>query len=510
MAAMPQRSQSFDEGSHLSEADSLYLAIVESTAPYTGDEFLHEITATVCRAIDVNTAFIIEFIDDLVRARALVSSHNGEFIPPFEFDLTQSSVAEALTYGKASHSGGIRQVFPPPWHQESQAEADACVVIPSRSGDPLGLLGVISETPMHEVGLIAAVLERLVPRVGAELERRQRELALRRSEARSRLLLEHSKDVMFYYRLQPDERFEYISPAVNDVVGFPPEAFFADAQLALEVLDPEYRPLVLRAMTTGSEQPIIARTAPGAGSAWVEYRNFAFRNDENSIIAIGGTIRDVSVRVQAQEDLAQAERYRRALLEAVPDTIFRLDMDGQVLDFVPGEALADALDDEAEGKRRNFGDLLPLAHVAPARRTVQDAIRTGQVQRFEFEITTGSEARTYEARCIPFGDREVLLILRDFTAMKWHAGEPARMRLRDELDVKVEDKMRVRNPYGLTYRELAVLHLVAEGSADKQIAEALGISIYTANKHVGNILGKMNAASRTEAGVRALREGLLG
>ena len=53
-----------------------------------------------------------------------------------------------------------------------------------------------------------------------------------------------------------------------------------------------------------------------------------------------------------------------------------------------------------------------------------------------------------------------------------------------------------------------MLHLVAEGAADKQIAESLGISIYTVNKHVGNILGKMGAASRTEAGVRAIREGL--
>ena len=36
-----------------------------------------------------------------------------------------------------------------------------------------------------------------------------------------------------------------------------------------------------------------------------------------------------------------------------------------------------------------------------------------------------------------------------------------------------------------------------------------GISIFTVNKHVGNILGKMNAASRTEAGVRAIKESLL-
>ena len=45
--------------------------------------------------------------------------------------------------------------------------------------------------------------------------------------------------------------------------------------------------------------------------------------------------------------------------------------------------------------------------------------------------------------------------------------------------------------------------------ADKQIADALGISMYTVNKHVGNVLGKMNAVSRTEAGVRAVKEGLL-
>ena len=37
----------------------------------------------------------------------------------------------------------------------------------------------------------------------------------------------------------------------------------------------------------------------------------------------------------------------------------------------------------------------------------------------------------------------------------------------------------------------------------------LGISPRTAETHVANILGKMGAASRTEAGVRALREGLI-
>jgi DNA-binding NarL/FixJ family response regulator len=65
-----------------------------------------------------------------------------------------------------------------------------------------------------------------------------------------------------------------------------------------------------------------------------------------------------------------------------------------------------------------------------------------------------------------------------------------------------------RNRDGLTFRELTVLNLLAAGTTDKEIADKLCLSIYTVNKHVANILGKMQATSRTEAAVRAAREGL--
>ncbi len=66
-----------------------------------------------------------------------------------------------------------------------------------------------------------------------------------------------------------------------------------------------------------------------------------------------------------------------------------------------------------------------------------------------------------------------------------------------------------RNPYGLTFRELTVLHLVAAGRSDKEVGGELGISPLTAQRHVSNILAKMGAGSRTEAATQALREGLL-
>ena len=66
-----------------------------------------------------------------------------------------------------------------------------------------------------------------------------------------------------------------------------------------------------------------------------------------------------------------------------------------------------------------------------------------------------------------------------------------------------------REAYGLTFRETTILYLVSKGKADREIAIALGIRVRTVNKHVEHILSKMNASSRTEAGVRALREDLV-
>jgi two-component system, NarL family, nitrate/nitrite response regulator NarL len=61
----------------------------------------------------------------------------------------------------------------------------------------------------------------------------------------------------------------------------------------------------------------------------------------------------------------------------------------------------------------------------------------------------------------------------------------------------------------LTAREQEVLRLVAEGYPNKAIARELGISEHTAKFHVGSLLGKLGAGSRTEAVTLATRRGIL-
>jgi NarL family two-component system response regulator LiaR len=60
----------------------------------------------------------------------------------------------------------------------------------------------------------------------------------------------------------------------------------------------------------------------------------------------------------------------------------------------------------------------------------------------------------------------------------------------------------------LTERELEVLRLVAHGDSNQQIAAALGIGEGTVRVHVSNILSKLHLASRTQAALYALREGI--
>ncbi|MBN1318864.1 MAG: response regulator transcription factor [Anaerolineales bacterium] len=61
----------------------------------------------------------------------------------------------------------------------------------------------------------------------------------------------------------------------------------------------------------------------------------------------------------------------------------------------------------------------------------------------------------------------------------------------------------------LTPRELEVLLLMAAGDSNQTIADKLVITVRTVKKHTGNIYGKLNVSSRTQAVAAAHDLGLI-
>jgi two-component system NarL family response regulator len=82
-------------------------------------------------------------------------------------------------------------------------------------------------------------------------------------------------------------------------------------------------------------------------------------------------------------------------------------------------------------------------------------------------------------------------------------------KLLTELARSVRPQPAAPSPTSLSERERAVLELIARGATSREIAQELVISENTVNFHVRNILGKLNARTRSEAVARALQEGLV-
>jgi len=119
---------------------------------------------------------------------------------------------------------------------------------------------------------------------------------------------------------------------------------------------------------------------------------------------------------QAFLDYARNEDKVRAMVEAIPDLIFRISEDGTVLDIVSGDGEQKCPVD-GQQECRKVKEMIPEAaeHVL---RSAEAARNTGMVQRFEFAMSGPRDLCHYEARLVALPDGGSLFISRDITDRK--------------------------------------------------------------------------------------------
>lgn len=105
---------------------------------------------------------------------------------------------------------------------------------------------------------------------------------------------------------------------------------------------------------------------------------------------------------------------------------------------------------------------------------------------------------------------EVVLAVRQLLAGHKSLDGQMTARLLAELSSAVNRTDSAALPNGLTRRELQVLELVGDGLPNRDVASRLHISENTVKNHMRSIHEKLGVRTRTEAVVKAAREGLLG
>ncbi|MEO5839580.1 MAG: sensor domain-containing diguanylate cyclase [Acidimicrobiales bacterium] len=126
------------------------------------------------------------------------------------------------------------------------------------------------------------------------------ELNLAASEARFRDLADQSADVVWRFVTEPFPHFDYVSPSVENILGYPPSMFLGDLAPFLDILDDEGRALIAAALR---------------GRPMPERQDFRYRTSDGSIVigemqttsisgGLQGVSRDVTELRNLQANLA--------------------------------------------------------------------------------------------------------------------------------------------------------------------------------------------------------------
>ncbi|MBD1940634.1 PAS domain S-box protein [Microcoleus sp. FACHB-68] len=127
---------------------------------------------------------------------------------------------------------------------------------------------------------------------------------------------------------------------------------------------------------------------------------------------------DITERKRAEISLTRSEANNRALINAIPDLMFRLSKEGTFLDFKAAKGTNFSLLIEREFLGKNVRGVLPPAVAQACVYYAEQALATGEVQIFEYQLLLNGHRCDYEARIVVSGEAEVLAIVRDMSERK--------------------------------------------------------------------------------------------
>ena len=264
-------------------------------------------------------------------------------------------------------------------------------------------------------------------------DRKLAEIALRESEERFRKVFESSPVAICITTLEEgcllDANYAYW-----DLTGYKPEESLGRNALELKMWDfheerVEFVKDLKRRKSHFNAGDYFHHT-DGSLKHVISFYELIHIGNEDCILAM---FYDMSAQKQTMQALQQSEARTRALLNAFPDMVVELALDGTIINMVPPKGMeANMPSDRFVG--RHVGAILPQAAAAQTLFSLQRVAETNHMNVFEFESEMGMELRVMEVRLVASASDTVLMLVRDITQRKWV--ETEREKLISELEVK--------------------------------------------------------------------------
>lgn len=138
------------------------------------------------------------------------------------------------------------------------------------------------------------------------------------SEAQFRRLVENAPDMLYLYRLSPTPAFGYVSPAVLQLTGLEPEAFYAAPDTLRKITYPEDRPCLDRALggRLPAGVPVEMRLTRTDGQlVWTEHRVVPVYDAQGQVVAVEGIARNTTQRKRVLDEVRLLQATTLAISE---------------------------------------------------------------------------------------------------------------------------------------------------------------------------------------------------
>ena len=128
----------------------------------------------------------------------------------------------------------------------------------------------------------------------------------------------------------------YISPQIEELMGYPRDAWLTDEELWLQVLHPEDADRMVRedARARGSLSPLVAEyrmVARDGNVVWVAEKATVVEDETTGLSYWQGVMVDITERKSAEDALAASERQFRSIFDAASIGVMTLDLEGRIL-----------------------------------------------------------------------------------------------------------------------------------------------------------------------------------